>query len=134
VSTTRIWLGLAALVLLLAGVFFLRTPATLAPGTHLVRSPTVAAPGLPIVFDIVVNQGRRAQGPAVISVREGDDVTIRVVADGTDELHLHGYDRKVTLAAGVRADLSFRADRSGRFPYELEHAKKQIGVVEVHPR
>lgn len=126
---SRIWLGVAAVVLLVGGIFFLRTPAT---PTIPVR--TVAAPGLPQIFDIVVTQGRRAQGPAVLSVREGDDVTIRIVADAADELHLHGYDRKVALAAGVRAELSFTADRSGRFPYELEHAKTQIGVVEVHPR
>ena len=130
----RVWLGLAALGLVFGGVFLLRSPATLAPGTPTIPVRTVAAPGLPQIFDIVVTQGRRVQGPAVLSVLEGDDVTIRVVADAADEFHLHGYDRKVALAAGVRAEVSFKAERSGRFPFELEHAQKQIGVLEVHPR
>jgi hypothetical protein len=130
----RIWIGIGAVGAVLAGLFVLR-PASPAPRDmpSAVAAPADVPPS-PKVFELTVANGRLVAGPAVLSVTVGDTVTIGLVADAAEELHLHGYDRKVNLIAGVRAALQFTADRSGRFPYELEHAKKQIGVVEVHPR
>ena len=45
---------------------------------------------------------------------------LQVVADTADEVHLHGYDKKVDLVKGKPANLTFKADVPGIFEVELE--------------
>lgn len=85
-------------------------------------------------FKLDLRNHKIVSGPAVITVAQGDTVTLQIVSDKADELHLHGYDLTLKLAAGVPAELSFVADRSGRFDYELHHAHHDLGVLEVVPR
>ncbi|MGH8528886.1 MAG: hypothetical protein ACRETN_03445 [Nevskiales bacterium] len=115
---------------MLAGLFVLLKPDAQLPASP----PSQAAPaGSAQVFELIVEQGQRVSGPAVIRVREGTEVKLRVTADQADELHLHGYDLHLHLVAGQPALLSFVADRSGRFEYELHHAHRELGVLEVLP-
>jgi FtsP/CotA-like multicopper oxidase with cupredoxin domain len=86
------------------------------------------------VFDLTVKGGRLASGPALIQVHEGDQVAINVRSDGSDELHLHGYDLERQLRPGQIASLRFTADRSGRFGLELHKAHTELGALEVYPR
>lgn len=116
-------------VALLAGLFVLLKPAP---------APVVPAsvPILPElkVFDISILGGKRVEGPDVIALTQGDEVLLRVTSDKADELHLHGYDLSLKLPANTRAELRFRAERSGRFEYELHHAHADLGVLEIQPR
>ena len=68
--------------------------------------------------------GRRdtVSGGGRKTVKLGQTVTIQVVADTTDEVHLHGYDKKVDVAKGRPATLTFTADVPGIFEVELESA------------
>lgn len=84
--------------------------------------------------EIEVHHGRLVAGPAVIKLKQGDRVTLRVTSDSNDELHVHGYDLHLNLTAGQPAQLSFTADHSGRFEYELHHAHTDLGAFEVYPR
>jgi FtsP/CotA-like multicopper oxidase with cupredoxin domain len=84
--------------------------------------------------EIKVHHGRLVAGPAVIKLKQGDQVTLRVTSDSNDELHVHGYDLHLNLIAGQPAQLSFTADHSGRFEYELHHAHTDLGAFEVYPR
>jgi FtsP/CotA-like multicopper oxidase with cupredoxin domain len=83
---------------------------------------------------LVVRGGALAEGPATLQVTQGDTVAIRIVSDAAEQLHLHGYDLALDLEPGRPASLLFVADRTGRFEYELEHAQREIGVLEVRPR
>lgn len=85
-------------------------------------------------FTLVVKNKKLVSGPAVIQVKEGDTVIIKITADVDEELHLHGYDKSVDLEANKEGELSFTADLTGRFEYELEQSKTAIGVLEVQPR
>ncbi|MGH8458201.1 MAG: hypothetical protein ACRESV_02520 [Nevskiales bacterium] len=114
-------------VSVLAGLFLLFRPAT-PPATP----PTPIA--TPRVFELRVEHGRLVSGPAVIQVGQGEQVTLQVTSDHADELHLHGYDLQLALPAGQAARLSLTAERSGRFEYELHHAHRELGVLEVRPR
>lgn len=116
-------------VLILAGLFLLFRP-TAPPATP---SVPVAAPALRL-FELRVQQGRLISGPALIQVEQGEPVTLEITSDHADELHLHGYDLQLALPAGQPARLSFTAERSGRFEYELHHAHRELGVLEVRPR
>jgi hypothetical protein len=58
-------------------------------------------------------------------------VRLEVTADRTDEVHLHGYDRKVDIEAGKPAVLEFTADVPGVFEVELEEAGIRLVELQV---
>jgi len=108
-------------------------PATPAPAAS--PAATTAAPTpAPTTFDLVIKRGRLVEGPTVIQVHQGDDVTIRLLSDAADELHLHGYDLHIKTKPGQTVSLQFTAAKTGRFGYELHHAKAELGALEVYPQ
>lgn len=120
----------AASVLVLAGLFVWLKPSEPPPA---VTAPIAATPAVK-TFAIELRDGKLAAGPAVISVTQGERVTLHVTSNKADELHLHGYDLSLKLLPAQPAELNFVADRSGRFDYELHHAHHEIGALEVAPR
>lgn len=113
------------------------TPATAnGAGPTAFNSPPSAAAdsAVPKLFELIVEKGRLASGPAVIQVQQGESLTLRITTDHDDELHLHGYDLTLPLHANQAAELQLLADRSGRFEYELHHAHSDLGALEVLPR
>ncbi len=121
---------------ILAGLFLWLRPAAEAPAPADIAPtaespvPTVAAN----VFELKLQGGRLVSGPAVIRLRQGETLTLRVTADAPDELHLHGYDSLLKLQPGQTAELLLQAEHAGRFEFELHHAHREIGVLEVRPR
>ncbi|MES2884513.1 MAG: hypothetical protein V4709_06900 [Pseudomonadota bacterium] len=139
------WLLPLAAVVVLAGLFLWMRPApppAAAPGAVAATpspSPSLAvvpAPAAPVVqvFELVVKEKKLLSGPAVLSVVQGTPVTLRITVDHHDELHLHGYDLTLKLPTAQAAELSFVADKSGRFEYELHHSHVDLGVLEVQPQ
>jgi hypothetical protein len=125
-------------VALLGGLFWLLRPAS-TPALPVLQSAPVA-PAQDVAtraapqFELVVRGRKLVSGPAVLRVQQDDPVIIGVTSDEAEELHLHGYDLKLELEPGVRGTLAFKADRSGRFEYELEHSGTELGALEVLPR
>lgn len=105
-------------------------PAAVAP----VAEPPAATGPAPQVFELVVKDKKLVSGPQVLSVPQDTPVTLRITVDHHDELHLHGYDLTLKLPTAQATALSFVADRSGRFEYELHHSHVDLGVLEVQPR
>jgi heme/copper-type cytochrome/quinol oxidase subunit 2 len=58
-------------------------------------------------------------------------VRLEVTADRADEVHLHGYDRKVDTEPGKPAVLEFTADVPGVFEVELEEAGLKLVELQV---
>ncbi len=85
-------------------------------------------------FSLVIEGRRIVSGGSTIRVGQGDLVSLSVTADEEEEFHLHGYDRSVDLSPGISATLVFAATDSGRFLFELERSKTELGAVEVLPR
>ncbi len=122
---TKSLIGLGVVVVILAALFvFLKPQQSQAPG----------GAGQPKVFELTMKGNKLARGPSVIKVTEGDQVVIKVVSDKGDELHLHGYDAMVELLPNTPGELSLTAVLTGRFEYELEGAKIQLGTLEVSPK
>lgn len=89
----------------------------------------------PKVFELSLkNKNFIIEGADTISVTEGEKVVLKIVSDIPDEFHLHGYDISVDLEKDTPAELSFTASISGRFVYELEKSKIDLGAVEVQPK
>ena len=60
-------------------------------------------------------------------------VRIVVIADVTDEVHVHGYDLMADVAPGSPAVIAFTAELPGRFEIELEDRGRQIAQLTVQP-
>ncbi|MGK2879115.1 MAG: hypothetical protein ACSLFF_11175 [Solirubrobacterales bacterium] len=71
-----------------------------------------------------------------VSVDKGETVTIRGVSESDGEMHVHGYDKTVTLKSGRIARVKFKANIDGEFPIEFHldsggHA--DVGTLRVNP-
>jgi heme/copper-type cytochrome/quinol oxidase subunit 2 len=66
-----------------------------------------------------------------VKVPLGSEVRLEVTADRADEIHLHGYDRKVDIEPGTPAVLEFQADTPGVFEVELEEAALKLVELQV---
>lgn len=86
------------------------------------------------VFNLVIKNKKVTSGGETLQASEGDNVTINITADELEEFHLHGYDKAVDIFPNKQVSLNFKADLTGRFPFELEKSKTDLGVLEVQPR
>jgi FtsP/CotA-like multicopper oxidase with cupredoxin domain len=96
-------------------------------------SPTPST--LPTGVDQVVTiryAGGEVTGPkGRVKVARGDTVQLLVTSDKADEVHLHGYDKSVDVAAGATVRLTFKATIPGVFEVELEHRKVTLVRLQV---
>jgi hypothetical protein len=92
--------------------------------------PTTTEPATPAI-EVRVVGGKPQGGARRERVQLGETVTLRVVADVADEVHLHGYDRSADVAPGRPAQLRFTADIPGVFEVELEQRKQRLLELEV---
>ena len=86
------------------------------------------------VFEIEVKAGRVVSGSAVLQAHEGDEITIKIVSDRSDEVHLHGYDLHGEIEPGETTVLAFKATRTGRFGLEMHRSHIEAGTLEVYPQ
>lgn len=130
-------------IAVLAGLFLLLRPEPepLPPAPPAAAGvPDAPAPVLeavlpaPLVTAWTVKDGKRQTGPVRLIVKAGEEIVLRVTSDRDDELHLHGYDLSLPLAAGEPAELRFRAEHSGRFEAELHRSHLELATLEVMPQ
>lgn len=88
------------------------TGVTTTPEAEVVRPPQ--SDFVVIVVKKTISGGGRK------TVKLGKTVRIQVIADARDEVHLHGYDKKVKVAPGKPGNLTFVANTPGIFEVELE--------------
>lgn len=124
-------------LILLGGLFFAFRPKTVqAPQSPVVTSESTTSANVANkvkTFELVVRDNKLAPGPSTLSVVQGDDVVIKIASDVNGEFHLHGYDKFVDLEKDATVELKFNANLSGRFPFELEDTKTDLGALEVNP-
>jgi hypothetical protein len=101
-------------------------PATSAPATSAATpGPTATATATPgptqpaPTARFEVAGGKVTSGPRTVEVAVGTEVIIEVVADRSDELHVHGYDKEVAVRPGRPGRVTFTADVAGVFEVEL---------------
>ena len=88
----------------------------------------------PSVFNLEIREEKFTSTLSTLHVYEGDHVMINVLSDEQDELYLHGYDKSVALEAGKKSTLTFTADVSGEFTFELLQSGIEIGSLIVEPK
>jgi hypothetical protein len=105
------------------------TPAA-TTGTGSSSSPS-ATPAYDAVVHLTVSGGKVTGDTPRAKVKNGQRVAIVVTSDVSDEVHLHGYDKHVTVTAGGTATLVFTANIPGVFVIELESRSKELTKIVV---
>ena len=126
VRSARWWLVASVLAVALAacGGGDDQDQATAGPGT------TAAAAGARTV-QITVTGTKVETAERRVKVPLDGKVRLEVTADRADEVHLHGYDRKVDVEPGTPAVLELTADVPGVFEVELEEAGLKLVELQV---
>ncbi len=75
--------------------------------------------------------GGKVSGDSRVTVKLGEQVTIRVVSDVAEEVHVHTYDLTVDLEPGVPGEVTFTADIPGVHEVELEDSHLHLTSLEV---
>ncbi len=123
-------------VLILGGLFFIFKPKPQQPLTE--SSPkneqqTQQKPDLNEAV-LVIQKKKLISTQDTIKVNQNSEVTIKITSDEEEEFHLHGYDKSIKLEPGKQVTLTFTANLSGRFPFELEESQTELGALEVQPQ
>jgi hypothetical protein len=100
-------------------------------GTTQGSGTTQASGSTAQTVQIRVTGGQVETAERRVKVPLGSDVRLEVTADQADEVHLHGYDRKVEIEPGTPAVLEFQADTPGVFEVELEEAALKLVELQV---
>lgn len=124
-------------VLFLAGVLLF---ASCGDGSDRAATPTPAwetstpqpTPSTPATtVDVEVRDGAVVGGAERHEVPLGNEVRLSVRSDVADEVHVHGYDRRVDVPAGGGVLVTFPADVPGVFEVELESHNLRIAELEI---
>lgn len=129
---------LTYIIVLLIGVaggyFYAIAPAGERVESHSEEATMMEATGETKSLSIEIVEKAITSGETTLKVNQGDTVTLMITSDEAEEFHVHGYDASVELTPGETAELSFVAGASGRFPFELEESKTELGALEVQPQ
>jgi hypothetical protein len=136
---SRPWGFLLTGFALLAGLLFVFSPQpepapTPTPAASPARLQAAVPSPSPKTYELVVRGRKLVNGERSLQAKQGEELSIRITVDEAEELHLHGYNLKLDLSPGKPGTLTFLADKSGRFEYELEKSRTELGVLEVQPR
>lgn len=85
----------------------------------LLPAVTPADDGVHTVFHLHWSNCAFVEKDATLRVTQGDPVTLHVHGDTEISLHLHGYDKSITVPAHGEVKYRFVADVAGRFPVAL---------------
>ena len=86
------------------------------------------------MVSLAAKGGQPVSGTQVFKLKRDDEVTLTVVSDRADELHVHGYDLQLKLEPNQAQTVKFVAKRTGRFNIELHKSGAELGVLEIYPK
>ena len=112
------------------------TPSTTAPAvattvagaSTTVTSPTTVPAGRVVDYSF---RGGSVTGEGRVTVKLGDQLTIRVVSDVAEEVHVHTFDLMVDLEPDAPGRITFTADIPGVHEVELERSHLRLFSLEV---
>jgi len=119
---------LAAVAVGVFGIFGIAACSSAKP------APTAAAGGAgagPVRIAVQIAHHKVTPADAVHGVHLGDQVVLTVTSDADDEVHLHGYDKEIEIAAGRPGTIDFTANLPGIFEVETHKSNLQLLQIEV---
>jgi plastocyanin len=94
------------------------------------------APATAKSYTLVFKDNALASGPTLMTVNQGDTVTLRMKSDREGHFMIHGYQKELMVGQNGDASLTFVADQSGLFTIHLHQGYDHIEIarLEVRPR
>jgi len=90
------------------------------------------------VFELEIPSEGPTAEPQVLTVRQDDQVVLRLSSDKPLQVHLHGYDIESDVVPKRVTSLRFTATATGRFPIEIHSREpvkqRPLAYLEVRPR
>jgi hypothetical protein len=111
-----------------------QTPSTTVqagPGTTAGGATTSTPTTAGTVLSVTVRGGSVVEGASRQRATVNQPVTIRVTSDVAEEVHVHGYDKRVDVTPGRPAEVTFVANIPGVFEVEFERSHKLLFTLEV---
>jgi hypothetical protein len=106
------------------------TTSVSAPPSEPVTAPTT--PTAPVANEIRISvAGGKVTGGGRHKIPKGTTLRLVVSADVSDEVHVHGYDKKADVAPGADATIEVVANVPGIFEVELEKKGLELAQLEV---
>ena len=107
---------------------------TAAPTPEPPPTPTpepTPTPDVGTTIEVEVAGGKPVDGVQRHRIDARDSVTITVIGDTADELHIHGYNLEVSFAPGQPGTITFEANIPGIFEAETHHHGDLVMELEV---
>jgi hypothetical protein len=76
-------------------------------------------------------RGGSVTGEGRVTIKLGEQLTVRVVSDVAEQVHVHTYDLTADLEPEAPGRLTFTADIPGVHEVELEHSHLRLFSLEV---
>lgn len=136
-------LGVSFAVLVLAAAGCASSQPELGPASDATTPETPGSGGGPtpgeqpsprrdvLVIEATISGGAVQTDSERVDIELGKAVRLVVLSDASDELHVHGYELKRSIAAGKELTLEFVADIPGVFEVELEETGLHLFELRV---
>jgi hypothetical protein len=101
------------------------------------------APASAKTYTLVLQDDALASGASMMSVNQGDTVTLHLKSDRGGQIMIHGYEqelagheKELALVDGGETTLTFVADKSGRYMIHLHREDQHIEIaqIDIQPR
>lgn len=97
------------------------------------KSPPKPVPPQGLTIDVTIANGQVSPTNATLQARVGEQITLKVTSDATDELHVHSTpDHKFEVAAAPNQTFQFSIDVPGKVDVELHHLKRTVATIQVN--
>ena len=106
-------------------------PTTTPSATASTAPSATATSRYDAVVNLTVRNGNVTGDTPRARVKKGQRVAIVVTSDKADEIHLHGYDKRVNVKANGTATLVFVATIPGLWTVELHSNHKELTKIQV---
>lgn len=85
-----------------------------------------------LMVDVTIAAGQVTPTNATLQAKVGQQITLHVTSDATDELHVHSVpDHKFQVAAAPNQTFQFSVDVPGSVDVELHHLHRTIATIQV---
>ena len=107
------------------------TPAPTPEPTPIPTPEPTPTADLGTTIEVEVAGGKPVGGVQRHRIDARDTVTLTVIGDSADELHIHGYNLEVSFAPGQPGTITFEANIPGIFEAETHHHGDLVMELEV---
>lgn len=121
--------GFGVLILIIGGWFLVNNGQSASVPT----ANTPKADEQPRAIMHTLSLTARKLTPEIVTVTQGEQVTINVMSDETGEFHISGYEIENDMTAGTELSFSFTADKAGRYNFELHPKGEEPSAFRLIP-